>query len=123
MNGCKIILVRFFLLQVVQELALVMYAALDIGLKEDEERTLTPGLENLLAHMISAGKTFCQLITFSQLEKSVVKRSLLDFYEKRFSGKKSVYFKRRFFRERGTGQLETKNSSSLLILFCCSTGR
>ena len=51
----------------VQELALVMYAALDIGLKEDEERTLTPGLENLLAHMISAGKkTFCQLITFSQ---------------------------------------------------------
>ena len=81
----------------VQELALVMYAALDIGLKEDEERTLTPGLENLLAHMISAGKTFCQLITFSQLEKSVVKRSLLDFYEERFSGKKSVYFKRRFF--------------------------
>ena len=43
-------------LQVIQELALVMYAALDIGLKEDEERTLTPGLENLLAHMISAGK-------------------------------------------------------------------
>jgi len=43
-------------LQVVQELALVMYAALDIGLKEDEERTLSPGLENLLAHMISAGK-------------------------------------------------------------------
>ena len=108
-----------------QELALVMYAALDIGLKEDEERTLTPGLENLLAHMISAGKTFCQLITFSQLEKSVVKRSLLEFYEEqRFSGKKSVYFKRKFFRERGTaGQLETKNSSSLLILFCCSTGR
>ena len=34
-----------------------MYAALDIGLKEDEERTLSPGLENLLAHMISAGKT------------------------------------------------------------------
>lgn len=44
------------LLQVVQELALVMYAALDIGLKEDEERTLSPGLENLLAHMISAGR-------------------------------------------------------------------
>lgn len=42
--------------QVVQELALVMYAALDIGLKEDEERTLSPGLENLLAHMISAGR-------------------------------------------------------------------
>lgn len=42
--------------KVVQELALVMYAALDIGLKEDEERTLTPGLENLLAHMISAGE-------------------------------------------------------------------
>ena len=43
-------------LQVVQELALVMYAALDIGLKEDEERTLSPGMENLLAHMISAGR-------------------------------------------------------------------
>lgn len=58
----------------VQELALVMYAALDIGLKEDEERTLTPGLENLLAHMISAGKkTFCQLITFSQQRKILLK--------------------------------------------------
>ena len=34
-----------------------MYAALDIGLKEDEERTLSPGMENLLAHMISAGRT------------------------------------------------------------------
>ena len=37
-------------------MALVMYAALDIGLKEDEERTLSPGMENLLAHMISAGR-------------------------------------------------------------------
>jgi hypothetical protein len=35
---------------------MVMYAALDIGLKEDEERTLTPGLENLLDHMISTGE-------------------------------------------------------------------
>jgi spire-like protein len=33
-----------------------MYAALDIGLKEDEERTLSPGMENLLAHMMSAGE-------------------------------------------------------------------
>ena len=40
----------------VQELALVMYAALDLGLKEEEERTLSPGMENLLAHMISAGE-------------------------------------------------------------------
>ena len=44
-----------FLLQVVHELALVMYDALDTGLKEDEERTLSPGLENLLGHMIAAG--------------------------------------------------------------------
>jgi hypothetical protein len=47
---------NFFGLQVIQELAMVMYAALDIGLKEDEERTLTPGLENLLDHMISTGE-------------------------------------------------------------------
>ena len=45
----------YFLLQVVHELALVMYDALDTGLKEDEERTLSPGLENLLGHMIAAG--------------------------------------------------------------------
>ena len=106
-------------------MALVMYAALDIGLKEDEERTLTPGLENLLAHMISAGKTFCQLITFSQLEKSVVKRSLLEFYEcSVFLAKNLFTLKGNFLEKEGTtGQLETKNSSSLLILFCCSTGR
>ena len=42
-------------LQVVRELALVMYEALDTGLKEDEERSLSPGLENLLGHMIAAG--------------------------------------------------------------------
>ena len=42
-------------MQVVHELALVMYDALDTGLKEDEERRLSPGLENLLGHMIAAG--------------------------------------------------------------------
>ena len=44
-----------------------MYAALDIGLKEDEERTLSPGMENLLAHMISAGRTQLSLGGFQRV--------------------------------------------------------
>ena len=54
----KLIRINLFylnFLQVVRELALVMYEALDTGLKEDEERSLSPGLENLLGHMIAAG--------------------------------------------------------------------
>jgi hypothetical protein len=39
--------------QVISELGLVIYSALDFGLKENEERTLTPGLENLLDLMTS----------------------------------------------------------------------
>ena len=42
--------------QVISELGLVIYSALDFGLKENEERTLTPGLENLLDLMTSLGK-------------------------------------------------------------------
>ena len=43
-------------LQVISELGLVIYSALDFGLKENEERTLTPGLENLLDLMTSLGE-------------------------------------------------------------------
>ena len=42
--------------QVISELGLVIYSALDFGLKENEERTLTPGLENLLDLMTSLGE-------------------------------------------------------------------
>ena len=66
-NFPKIYLLFFF--QVVQELALVMYAALDIGLKEDEERTLSPGMENLLAHMISAGRTQLSFLGFQRVQR------------------------------------------------------
>ena len=34
----------------------MIYSALDFGLKENEERTLTPGLENLLDFMTSLGE-------------------------------------------------------------------
>ena len=44
------------LFQVISELGLVIYSALDFGLKEHEERTLTPGLENLLDLMTSLGE-------------------------------------------------------------------
>ena len=40
----------------ISELGLVIYSALDFGLKENEERTLTPGLENLLDLMTSLGE-------------------------------------------------------------------
>jgi len=40
-------------------LALVIYSALDFGLKEDEERKLTPGMENLLETMTSFGESSC----------------------------------------------------------------
>ena len=46
-----------------------MYAALDIGLKEDEERTLSPGMENLLAHMISAGRTQLSFWGFQRVQR------------------------------------------------------
>ena len=42
--------------QIIASLALVIYSALDFGLRENEERTLTPGLENLLDLMLSRGE-------------------------------------------------------------------
>ncbi len=42
--------------QVITSLGLVIYSALDFGLKENEERRLTPGLENILELMTSLGE-------------------------------------------------------------------
>ena len=43
--------------QTVAELGVVIFNALDFGLKEDEERQLSPALENMIDLMTSAGKT------------------------------------------------------------------
>ena len=45
-----------FLFQAVAELGVVVFNALDYGLKEDEERQLSPALENILDLMTSAGE-------------------------------------------------------------------
>ena len=42
--------------QAITELGVVIYSALDFGLREAEERQLTPGLETLLDLMTSLGK-------------------------------------------------------------------
>jgi hypothetical protein len=42
-------------LQAVEQIGLIIYAALDFGLREDEERQLSPQLEKLLDLMTSAG--------------------------------------------------------------------
>ena len=41
--------------QAIAELGVVIYSSLDFGLKEAEERQLTPGLETLLDLMTSLG--------------------------------------------------------------------
>ena len=48
-----------FLFQVIGELSIVIYAALDHGIKEDDERKLSEELANILDLMASyAGKSF-----------------------------------------------------------------
>ena len=47
----------FFLFQAVAELGFIIYTSLDFGLNDGEERQLSPGIENLLDHMTSLGKT------------------------------------------------------------------
>jgi spire-like protein len=42
-------------LQTVAELGLVVFNALDYGLKEEEERQLSPALENLIDIMTAVG--------------------------------------------------------------------
>lgn len=61
----------------ISELGCVIFSALDFGLKENEERTLTPGLDNLLDLMTSfGGMTFYYEEFF--LAKLVRKTSDLD---------------------------------------------
>ena len=43
-------------MQTVAELGVVIFNALDFGLKEDEERQLSPALENMIDLMTSSGK-------------------------------------------------------------------
>ena len=45
----------FLYFQAIAELGVVIYSALDFGLREAEERQLTPGLETLLDLMTSLG--------------------------------------------------------------------
>ena len=46
------------LFQTVAELGVVIFNALDFGLKDDEERQLSPALENMIDLITSAGKAF-----------------------------------------------------------------
>ena len=50
-----IIIVYILYFQAITELGVVIYSALDFGLREAEERQLTPGLEKLLDLMTSLG--------------------------------------------------------------------
>ena len=43
-------------LQTVAELGVVIFTALDYGLKDEEERQLSPALENVIDLMTSAGR-------------------------------------------------------------------
>lgn len=72
-----------YFLQVITELGLVIYSALDFGLKENEERTLTPGLENLLDFMTSLGE-------FLRNSLPNENRTWLGFPMCTFSAKKSI---------------------------------
>ena len=46
----------FIFFQIIASLGMVIYGALDFGLKVKEERPLTPGLANLLDLMTSSGE-------------------------------------------------------------------
>ena len=62
MQSLKPVLTSLVLFQAIVQLGLVIYAALDYGLRDDEERQLTPQTETLLDIMTSAGKSFQQEI-------------------------------------------------------------
>jgi hypothetical protein len=46
---------KTMVLQTVAELGMVVFNALDFGLKEEEERQLSPALEHLIDTMTAAG--------------------------------------------------------------------
>ena len=52
------------MLQTVAELGVVIFNALDFGLKEDEERQLSPALENMIDLMTSSGKISFNIYSF-----------------------------------------------------------
>ena len=49
--------INIIILQTVAELGVVIFTALDYGLKDEEERQLSPALENVIDLMTSAGET------------------------------------------------------------------
>lgn len=52
-----LIKISFSLLQVIESLGIIIYKALDYGLKENEERELSPPLEQLIDHMTNSTET------------------------------------------------------------------
>ena len=57
------------------ELGVVIFTALDYGLKDEEERQLSPALENVIDLMTSAGEavpTFCLLQSAVRPNQSAV---------------------------------------------------
>ena len=72
------------ILQTVAELGVVIFTALDFGLKEDEERQLSPALENVIDLMTSAGEKSMHGLPeakpqFTELLKRSVNRFLVHF--------------------------------------------
>lgn len=49
--------ISFLFLQVIESLGIVIYKALDYGLKDNEERELSPPLEQLIDYMTNATET------------------------------------------------------------------
>lgn len=49
--------ISFSLLQVIESLGIIIYKALDYGLKDNEERELSPPLEQLIDHMTNTTET------------------------------------------------------------------
>ena len=69
----KEFLIRVVLLfQTVAELGVVIFTALDYGLKDEEERQLSPALENVIDLMTSAGKNLIYILLL-ELNWSVCK--------------------------------------------------
>ena len=59
-----LIRVVLLLFQTVAELGVVIFTALDYGLKDEEERQLSPALENVIDLMTSAGKNVIYILFF-----------------------------------------------------------
>ena len=71
-----LIRVVLLLFQTIAELGVVIFTALDYGLKDEEERQLSPALENVIDLMTSAGKNFIYILLL-ELNWSVLNFSTL----------------------------------------------